>query len=144
MQHLPDGVGEAKTGDTEAMADLFGGIVGAMSAGILLIYAVLVLLFRIFFKPITILSALPLTLLGAFLALTLTGIATTLPVLIGLLMLLGLAAKNSILLVEFAIEDERAGQAGSDHQRLPGAEPTHHHDDGCHGCGHAADGAWDW
>lgn len=109
MQNLPEGVSEAKTGDTEAMADLFGGIVGAMSAGILLIYAVLVLLFRSFFKPITILSALPLTLLGAFLALKLTGIATTLPVLIGLLMLLGLAAKNSILLVEFAIEDEQAG-----------------------------------
>lgn len=110
MRNLPNGVTEAKTGDLEAMADLFGGIVGAMSSGILLIYAVLVLLFRSFFKPLTILAALPLTLFGAFLALKLTGIATTLPVLIGLLMLLGLAAKNSILLVEFAIEDERAGQ----------------------------------
>jgi hypothetical protein len=56
----------AKTGDSEAMADLFGGIVGAMASGILMIYFVLVMLFHSFFKPITILSALPLTMLGAF------------------------------------------------------------------------------
>ena len=111
VRNLPPGVRQAQTGDAEAMADLFGGIAAAMLSGIGLIYAVLVLLFRSFFKPITIISALPLTLLGAFLALKLTGLATTLPVLIGLLMLLGLAAKNSILLVEFAIEDERAGQS---------------------------------
>lgn len=111
MQHLPDGIHEARIGDTEAMAELFGGIVGAMAAGILMIYFVLVLLFRSFFKPVTILSALPLTMLGVFVALKVTGIAVTLPVLIGMLMLLGLAAKNSILLVEFAIEDERAGQS---------------------------------
>jgi HAE1 family hydrophobic/amphiphilic exporter-1 len=93
------------------MKDLFGSIVIAMLSGIGLIYAVLVLLFHSFFKPLTIISALPLTLFGAFLALKVSGLATTLPVLIGLLMLLGLAAKNSILLVEFAIEDERAGQS---------------------------------
>ncbi|WP_343615034.1 efflux RND transporter permease subunit [Novosphingobium sp.] len=110
MHHLPAGVHEARTGDSEALADLFGGIVGAMASGILMIYFVLVMLFHSFFKPVTILSALPLTMLGAFVALKVTGIAITLPVLIGMLMLLGLAAKNSILLVEFAIEDERAGQ----------------------------------
>jgi HAE1 family hydrophobic/amphiphilic exporter-1 len=75
---------------------------------------VLVLLFRSFFKPVTIISALPLTLIGAFIALKVMGLAITLPVLIGMLMLLGLAAKNSILLVEFAIEDERAGQSQRD------------------------------
>ncbi|MDI1294940.1 MAG: efflux RND transporter permease subunit, partial [bacterium] len=111
MRKLPAGVHLAQTGDTEAMADLFGNIVIAMLSGILLIYGVLVLLFHSFFKPVTIISALPLTLIGAFLALKLTGLAITLPVLIGMLMLLGLAAKNSILLVEFAIEDERAGQS---------------------------------
>jgi HAE1 family hydrophobic/amphiphilic exporter-1 len=111
MRHLPAGVHVAQTGDTEAMKDLFGSIVIAMLSGIGLIYAVLVLLFHSFFKPLTIISALPLTLFGAFLALKVSGLATTLPVLIGLLMLLGLAAKNSILLVEFAIEDERAGQS---------------------------------
>jgi HAE1 family hydrophobic/amphiphilic exporter-1 len=110
MKHLPAGVHEAQTGDTEAMTELFQNIVIAMLSGIGIIYGVLVLLFGSFFKPITIISALPLTLIGAFLALKITGLAITLPVLIGLLMLLGLAAKNSILLVEFAIEDERAGQ----------------------------------
>jgi HAE1 family hydrophobic/amphiphilic exporter-1 len=114
MQHLPAGVHLATTGDTEAMADLFGNITIAMLAGIGLIYGVLVLLFHSFFKPITIISALPLTLIGAFVALKLSGLAITLPVLIGLLMLLGLAAKNSILLVEFAIEAENAGQSQRD------------------------------
>ncbi|WBH15829.1 efflux RND transporter permease subunit [Sphingomonas radiodurans] len=114
MQNLPSGVREAPTGDTEAMNELFGNIIGAMASGVFLIYFVLVLLFRSFFKPVTILSALPLTIIGAFVALKLAGLAITMPVLIGLLMLLGLAAKNSILLVEFAIEDERAGQAQRD------------------------------
>lgn len=114
MQKLPAGVSEVATGDAEAMNELFGGIILAMSAGILLIYFVLVLLFRSFFKPLTILSALPLTIIGAFAALKLCGLDITMPVLIGLLMLLGLAAKNSILLVEFAIEDERAGQSQRD------------------------------
>jgi HAE1 family hydrophobic/amphiphilic exporter-1 len=111
MRHLPPGVHLATTGDTEAMADLFGSIIITMMAGIGLIYGVLVLLFHSFFKPITIISALPLTLIGAFVALKIAGLAITLPVLIGMLMLLGLAAKNSILLVEFAIEDEEAGQS---------------------------------
>jgi HAE1 family hydrophobic/amphiphilic exporter-1 len=70
---------------------------------------VLVLLFRGFFKPVTILAALPLSLLGAFATLLLFGKTLDLPAMIGLLMLLGLCAKNSILLVEFAIEEERAG-----------------------------------
>ena len=69
----------------------------------------LVLLFRGFFKPAVIMGALPLSLLGAFAALRLCGLAIDMPVLIGLLMLMGLCAKNSILLVEFAIEAERAG-----------------------------------
>ena len=114
MKHLPAGVSLASTGDTEAMGDLFGGIVVAMLSGIGLIYAVLVLLFHSFFKPITIVSALPLTLIGAFVSLKLSGLAITLPVLIGMLMLLGLAAKNSILLVEFAIEAEATGMSQRD------------------------------
>lgn len=69
----------------------------------------LVLLFRSFFKPVTILAALPLSLAGAFVGLMICGQQMNLPALIELLMLMGLAAKNSILLVEHAIESERAG-----------------------------------
>jgi len=79
-------------------------------AGVALIYGVMVLLFRSFFKPLTILSALPLSLGGCFMALLVTGKALDLPSMIGMLMLLGLAAKNSILLVEFAIEAQREGK----------------------------------
>jgi len=114
MQKLPAGIREAQVGDAEAMSDLFGGFIIAMLAGIGLMYGVLILLFRGFFKPVVILAALPLSLLGAFSALALTGMAIDLPVLIGILMLLGLCAKNSILLVEFALEDERAGQSLED------------------------------
>jgi HAE1 family hydrophobic/amphiphilic exporter-1 len=109
LKNLPPGVHVASQGDAEAMAELFGGFAVAMGSGIGLIYGVLVLLFGSFFKPVTILSALPLSLMGAFLSLLLMGQQLDLPVLIGLLMLLGLAAKNSILLVEFAIEQERMG-----------------------------------
>ena len=90
------------------------GLIGALLAGIFLIYGVMVLLFGSFFKPITILSALPLSLGGAFLALLVGGMGLFLPSLIGFLMLMGLAAKNSILLVEYAIEREREGMSQHD------------------------------
>ena len=109
MKSLPAGVRKATSDDEESQGELFGGIILAMLAGVALIYAVMVLLFKSFFKPITILSALPLSLGGAFLAMFVTHKAFDLPSMIGMLMLLGLAAKNSILLVEFAIEAERGG-----------------------------------
>jgi HAE1 family hydrophobic/amphiphilic exporter-1 len=114
IKQLPDGVTRPAFGQSADMAELFGGFVGAMIAGVALIFAVLVLLFRSFFKPITILVALPLSLIGAFAGLVLGGAAMNLPALIGLLMLMGLAAKNSILLVEHAIESERAGVSQHD------------------------------
>ena len=88
---------------------LRGGAPVNILTGISMIYAVLVLLFRSFFKPLTILAALPLAIIGAILALIVTRQAITMPVFIGVLMLLGITAKNSILLVEFAIEEERRG-----------------------------------
>ena len=109
MQHLPAGIHEADQGNTQMIGELFGGFVIALLAGIGLTITVLVLLFRDFFKPAVIMAALPLSLLGAFAALRLFGFALDLSSLIGLLMLMGLCAKNSILLVEFAIEDQRAG-----------------------------------
>jgi HAE1 family hydrophobic/amphiphilic exporter-1 len=109
MKHLPPGVAPAETGQLEAMQELFGSFGLAIFAGVSMIFGVLVLLFRSFFKPLVILSALPLAVGGAFIGLLIFNLSLSIPSLIGFLMLLGLAAKNSILLVEYAIEREREG-----------------------------------
>jgi HAE1 family hydrophobic/amphiphilic exporter-1 len=114
MKKLPAGVTPATAGDQEAFVELFTGFAVALLSAVGLVFGVLVLLFRSFFKPITILSALPLAIGGAFLALLVTGQSLSMPSLIGFLMLMGLAAKNSILLVEYAIEQERAGMSQRD------------------------------
>ena len=114
MKHLPPGVRPAAVGNQQAMAQLFGGFLLAIFAGVSMIYGVLVLLFRSFFKPVVILSALPLAVGGAFLGLLAFNLSLSIPSLIGFLMLLGLAAKNSILLVEYAIEREREGFSQKD------------------------------
>ncbi|UAL11381.1 efflux RND transporter permease subunit [Caulobacter segnis] len=111
MKKLPAGVGPASAGDQEAFVELFTGFAVALLSAVGLVFGVLVLLFRSFFKPITILSALPLAIGGAFFALLVTGQSLSMPSLIGFLMLMGLAAKNSILLVEYAIEQERDGMS---------------------------------
>jgi hydrophobe/amphiphile efflux-1 (HAE1) family protein len=110
LKNLPSGVHLVETGNTEFMTELVDGFLLAIGAGILMVLAVLVLLFVRVFQPITILSALPLSLGGAVLALLLTGVPFSLPVMIGILMLMGIVAKNSILLVDFAIEEMRAGK----------------------------------
>ena len=114
LKNLPAGVSQPAFGQSETMNELFGSFGAAMLAGIGLIFGVIVLLFKSFFKPITILAALPLSLAGAFFGLLVAGSELDLSALIGLLMLMGLAAKNSILLVEFAIEAERAGASQKD------------------------------
>ncbi|PVM92364.1 multidrug transporter AcrB [Caulobacter radicis] len=109
MKNLPAGVTPASAGDQEAFTELFSGFAVAILSAIGLVFGVLVLLFRSFFKPITIISALPLAISGALVALVVCRQPLSMPSLIGFLMLMGLAAKNSILLVEYAIEQERAG-----------------------------------
>ncbi|HEX8388996.1 MAG TPA: efflux RND transporter permease subunit [Sphingomonas sp.] len=109
MKNLPAGIRPAETGDAEALSELIGAMGLVVAAGVLMLYGVMVLLFGSFFKPVTILSALPLAIGGAVLGLLVTGLDLSLPAMIGFLMLLGLAAKNSILLVEYAIEREREG-----------------------------------
>ncbi|RZK03231.1 MAG: efflux RND transporter permease subunit [Novosphingobium sp.] len=114
MKNLPAGIHEADQGVNQQLGELVIGFFLALVAGIGLTFTVLVLLFRGFFKPIVIMGALPLSMVGAFAALKLGGFALELPVFIGFLMLMGLCAKNSILLVEFAIEAERAGASMRD------------------------------
>lgn len=114
MKNLPDGVRPGAVGNAEAMQEMFAGFVVAFATAIFLMFAVLVLLFRSFFKPIVILAALPLAVGGAFVGLLLFNLSLSIPSLIGFLMLMGLAAKNSILLVEYAIEREREGMSQHD------------------------------
>jgi len=107
MQQLPAGVRQVEVGDAEVMTELFGSFALAMLTGVLCIYIVLVILFKDFLQPLTILVALPLSLGGAFVALLVAGKSFSMPSLIGLVMLMGIATKNSILLVEYAIVAQR-------------------------------------
>jgi len=109
LANMPPGIGRASQGQERALAQLTFGFLMAFVEGIGLVYMVMVLLFRSFFKPVIIMMALPTAVGGAFLALLLGGSMLGIPSLIGFLMLMGLAAKNSILLVEYAIEREREG-----------------------------------
>ncbi len=110
LKHLPPGVHLADTGNARLMSELFTDFMIAMGTGIVMVFAVLVLLFARVLQPITILSALPLSIGGAVIALFLTHNPLSLGVMIGFLMLMGIVAKNSILLVDFAIEEMRAGK----------------------------------
>ncbi|HWE18528.1 MAG TPA: efflux RND transporter permease subunit [Hyphomicrobiaceae bacterium] len=111
---LPAGVEVKQFGDAEIMGEVFAGFAAAMSAGIMMVYAVLVLLFGSFLQPITILFSLPLSIGGAIVALAVTGQAISLPVVIGILMLMGIVTKNAIMLVDFAIEEMRRGTPRTD------------------------------
>ena len=103
VQNLPPGVIQTEVGDAEAMSELFSSFGLAMLTGVLCIYIVLVLLFKDFVQPITILGALVLSIPGALLALFVPGTALSMPSMIGLIMLMGIATKNSILLVDYVI-----------------------------------------
>lgn len=107
LQQLPAGIKQVEIGDAEVMGELFGSFALAMLTGVLCIYIVLVILFKDFLHPITILVALPLSLGGAFVALLVAHKSFSMPSLIGLVMLMGIATKNSILLVEYAIVAQR-------------------------------------
>jgi multidrug efflux pump subunit AcrB len=109
LRNLPAGVRQTELGDAKEMQALFASFGLAMAIGLLCIYMILVLLFHDFLQPITILGALPLSIGGAFVALLLTGKSFSMPSLIGLIMLMGIVTKNSILLVEYAIVARRGG-----------------------------------
>jgi len=103
VKNLPSGIQEVAAGDAEFIQEMVTGFAAALITGILLMYVVLVLLFRSFAHPITIMVALPLAIGGAFALLVLAKSSFSISTLIGILMLMGIAAKNSILLVEYAI-----------------------------------------
>src|SRR5213083_2016739 len=119
MKSLPKGVKVSPSGDAESLNELSDGFATAITAGLMMVYAVLVLLFGTFLQPITILFSLPLSIGGAIVALLLTGKQLTTPVWIGILMLMGIVTKNAIMLVEFAVEAMRNGK--SRHEAIIGA-----------------------
>ncbi len=106
---LPEGVWIAKTGDAEIQGEVVAGFLQSMGIGLMLMLALLILLFGSVFQPITILLSLPLSFGGVVLGLLLTNNAVSMPVYIGLLMLMGIVTKNAILLVDFAVETEAKG-----------------------------------
>ena len=103
IQELPADIQKLEIGDAKEMMDLFVSFVLSMLAGIFCIYMVLVLLFKDFFQPMTIMAAIPLCFGGGFASLLITDKSLSMPSLIGFLMLIGIATKNSILLVEYTI-----------------------------------------
>ncbi len=107
VRNLPGSVRLIDVGDAEMMGELFASFGLAMLTGVVCIYIVLVLLFKDVLQPVTILMALPLSLGGAFVGLLIAGKSFSMPSLIGLVMLMGIATKNSILLVEYAIVARR-------------------------------------
>lgn len=107
--NLPPGVKVATTGDAEIMEEVFNGFAMAMGAGLMMVFGVLILLLGSPFQPMTIMLSLPLSVGGVILALFLTNTAVSMPVVIGILMLMGIVTKNAIMLVDFAIEEVRQG-----------------------------------
>ena len=110
MKNLPQGVSNAPFGSDEWQAEMIYYFFIALTAGVLLVFSVLVLLYRRFVSPLVNMGSLFLAPLGGLIALVLTGQSISLAVYIGVLMLFGIVAKNSILLIDFAIEEMAAGR----------------------------------
>ena len=114
MKNLPTGISTRPFGAAEAQGELVTNFVIAVISGILLVFAVLVLLYKRFMSPLVNLGSLLLAPLGGVIAIKLLGHAISMPVMIGFLMLLGIVAKNSILLIDFALEEMAKGVAKYD------------------------------
>ena len=109
MQNLPTGVSTQAAGGEEFLADLIADFQTALVTGILLVFAVLVLLYQRLMSPLVNMGSLLLAPLGGIIAINLIGQQISMPVFIGILLLFGIVAKNSILLVDFAIEEMAQG-----------------------------------
>ena len=103
LKNLPEGVERARSGQQREEAKLMSEFMGALISGTFLVFAVLVLLYKRLMAPFVNMGSLLLAPLGGFLALWVSGLAVSMPVLIGILMLFGIVAKNSILLLDFTI-----------------------------------------
>jgi len=109
MKNLPTGVSRAPFGSQEWEQEMQRDFLVALISGTLLVFAVLVLLYHRFMSPLVNMGSLLLAPLGGLIALGLVGQPISMPVFIGILMLFGIVAKNSILLIDFAIEEMARG-----------------------------------
>ena len=111
MKNLPQGVSNAPFGEDEWQQEMIANFIAALIAGVLLVFSVLVLLYHRFVSPLVNMGSLFLAPLGGLLLLAITGQPVSMPVFIGILMLFGIVAKNSILLIDFAIEEMEQGRS---------------------------------
>ncbi len=114
VKAMPPGTRIQETGDAEVMGEVFAGFAAAMATGLMLVLVVLILLFGSVFHSFTILGSLPLAIGGVVAALWLTNSAVSMPVVIGILMLMGIVTKNAIMLVDFAVEEVKQGVSRSE------------------------------
>lgn len=110
MKNLPQGVSNAPFGQDEWQQEMITNFTKALLAGVLLVFSVLVLLYHRFVSPLVNMGSLFLAPFGGLLALLIVGQPVSMPVFIGILMLFGIVAKNSILLIDFAIEEMATGR----------------------------------
>ncbi|MBP6985337.1 MAG: efflux RND transporter permease subunit [Alphaproteobacteria bacterium] len=104
LKNLPPGIAVRNTGDASIMKELFASFAIAIIAGLLMVYSIQVLLYRDWLQPFSRMAALPLSIGGAFILLLITNTDLSMPAIIGVLMLMGIADKNSILLVDYMLE----------------------------------------
>ena len=129
MKNLPFGITVSEGGDAELQTELFDGFGAVMRSGLMMVYLVLAVLFTSLLQPVTILFSLPLSIAGAILALLITNLPITTPVVIGILMLMGIVTKNAIMLVDFAVEAMHGGvDPRLQSSRRVRSGPTHHDD----------------
>ncbi|MEH2256785.1 efflux RND transporter permease subunit [Nostoc sp.] len=110
MQNLPPGVVQQPSGSAKIMQDIFGRFGGALGLALMCIYAILVLLYNNFLHPLSIMAALPFCLGGALVALMVAQKPLGIYALIGIVLLLGIVTKNSILLVDYTIINIQSGK----------------------------------
>jgi multidrug efflux pump subunit AcrB len=110
MRNLPNGISNEPFGSDAWQQEMLDNLMVAVPAGILLVLAVLILLYHRVISPLVNMGSLFLAPFGGLLALQLTGQNLSMPVFIGVLMLFGIVAKNSILLIDFAIEEMALGK----------------------------------
>lgn len=108
---LPEGYAISQEGDLQQMQTSFGAMSGAMGIGMLLLYFSLVPAFGSFIHPMTIMSAIPLGMIGSIWALMISGKHSSMPAFMGMILLAGIVVKNSILLIDFIIVARNQGSS---------------------------------